>query len=219
MGLLSRCFQEPLRCAGAACIPGIDGRVDEDLTWVNRLKSGDSRAFDFLVKKYQKKLYAVLYNLTANKEDASDLTQDVFVKAFRGIDSFNGKSSFFTWIYRIAVNTGITFVKKNKKTSFYSLENFDDAVSNSAVVDSLSNNYCADKAALLSELNEKLNDALQTLSVKHRAVIVLHEIEGMNQAEVATILKCSEGTVKSRLHYAKEQLKTILKKYLKDDEK
>lgn len=205
----------------AACLADTERQAsaDEDVVWVNRLKSGDVRAFDFLVKKYQRKLYAVLYNLTANKEDANDLTQDVFVKAFRGINSFNGKSSFFTWIYRIAVNTGITFAKKNKKNSFYSLETFNEGASNSHVVELLSDNYCADKVALLRELNEKLNEALQALSVKHRAVVVLHEIEGMNHADVAKVLNCSEGTVKSRLHYAKEQLKEILKKYLKHDEK
>ncbi|MDR2396601.1 MAG: sigma-70 family RNA polymerase sigma factor [Puniceicoccales bacterium] len=192
--------------------------AEEDHHWIRRVKLGNVRAFDFLIRKYQRRLYSVVYNMIANKVDAADLTQEILVKAFRGIHTFKGESHFYTWLYRIALNTTFSFIKKSKKTSHYSLENWDDAEVQANILSHSNDLEMGDRATLLKELQEKLNEALQKLSLNHRTVVVLFEIEGMSHTEIAQMLHCSEGTVRSRLHYAKEQLKQLLKDYLKDYE-
>jgi RNA polymerase sigma-70 factor (ECF subfamily) len=185
-----------------------------DWAVVQKVQAGDVAAFDQLVQKYREHLFSVIYNMTSNREDASDLTQDTFIKAFQAIGRFKGKSSFFTWIYRIAINTTMTFLKKRSRRRYISYENIDEEVSNSEIFERLTAKNRTETGALVQELQEKLNDSLQKLSPKHRTVVVLHEIEGLGHAEIAEITQTSVGTVRSRLHYAKQQLQTYLKDYL-----
>jgi len=187
---------------------------DIDFVIVQRVQSGDVSAFDELILKYRERLYAIIYNLTSNREDAADLTQDAFIKAFGSIDRFKGKSSFFTWLYRIAVNTALTHLKRNRMRRFFSFDSVDEEMAPREVLDVLSQKADSDRAALLGELQERLNEALQKLSPKHRTVVVLFEIEGLNHQEIAEIMDCSVGTVRSRLHYAKQQLQAHLQDYL-----
>src|SRR5690606_29915405 len=126
-----------------------------------------------------------------------------------------GRSSFFTWLYRIAINTTLSYIKRNRLRRFFSLEAMDGTAAATEVVNILSQKHGSDKAALLGELQEKLNDALQKLSPKHRTVVILFEVEGLGHQEIADIMKCSVGTVRSRLHYAKQQLQAHLQDYLK----
>ncbi len=189
---------------------------DRDLDWavVQKVQMGHVGAFDQLVQKYREPIFSIIYNLTGNREDASDLTQDTFIKAFQAIARFKGKSSFYTWIYRIAVNTTMTFLKKSRRRRFINYENINEEVSGSEIVERLTAKSRTEKGVLIQELQEKLNDSLQKLSPKHRTVVVLHEIEGLGHAEIAEITKTSVGTVRSRLHYAKQQLQTYLQDYL-----
>lgn len=186
-----------------------------DWTIIQSVQNGDVGAFDQLVVKYRKRVYSIIYNLTSNQEDAADLTQECFIKSFRSINRFKGNSAFFTWIYRIAVNTTLTHLRKNRFKRFFSLENLDEEGYSEELFNALSSEPNSQKSVFLTELQEKLNEALQTLSTKHRTVIILFEIEGLNHLEIAKILKCSEGTVRSRLHYAKKQLQGLLQDYLK----
>lgn len=190
----------------------------EDFEWLSKFKEGNRRAFDFFVRKYERRLFCIIYNMTSNKEDAADLLQEVFIKVFRSMESFKGDSRFYTWLYRIAVNTTITFLKKARRHSKLSLEDVNTNEALASFLMSFSDDEKGDRATLLKELQEKLNEALQKLSLNHRTVVILFEIEGMSHAEIAHALKCSEGTVRSRLHYAKEQLKQLLSEYLKKDE-
>ncbi len=187
-----------------------------DLDWavVQRVQAGNVGAFDQLVQRYREKIFSVIYNMTSNREDTSDLTQETFIKAFQAIGRFKGKSSFFTWIYRIAINTSMTFLKKRGRRRFISYENIDQEVSNTEIFERLTASSRTEKGALVGELQEKLNESLQKLSPKHRTVVVLHEIEGLEHSEIAEITKTSIGTVRSRLHYAKLQLQSYLKEYL-----
>ena len=145
-----------------------------------------------------------------------DITNEDLEKYFLSIDEKKFKATqVYTWLYRIATNTTLTFLQKNKLRRTMSLENFspdDEAVPEFLLKDPKGEK--GDKQTLLKELQEKLNESLQKLSITHRTVIVLFEIEGMSHAEIGKILGCSEGTVRSRLHYAKEQLKQSLKEYL-----
>lgn len=189
--------------------------ADEDLVIVRKIQDGDVDAFDALILKYRERVYSVIYNLTSNREDASDLTQETFIKAFQSINRFKGKSSFFTWLYRIALNTSLTYLRKNKLRRFFSFEKMVDEDHTEGFIENMTADSDSDKAALMSELQEKLNDAFQKLSVKHRTVITLFEIDGLSHKEIAEIVGASVGTVRSRLHYAKQFLQGELKGYLR----
>ncbi len=186
-----------------------------DFALVQRVQAGDVRAFDQLITKYRERLHAIVYNLTANREDASDLTQEAFIKAFRSIRLFKGESSFFTWLYRIAINTSLTHLKRSRMRRYFSFETLDEELAQSEILEALTDQTHSDKPSLIKELQEKLNEALQRLSPNHRTVVVLFEIEGLSHQEIATIMECSEGTVRSRLHYAKQQLQAYLQDYLR----
>ncbi len=185
-----------------------------DQVLVERVQSGDVAAFDVLVRKYRERLYGIIYNLTSNREDAADLTQEAFIKAFSSINRFRGNSAFFTWLYRIGVNTALSHLKRNRFRRFFSLEHIQEEGSNAQVLETLAAKHKSEKGALLSELQEKLNEAMQKLSSKHRTVVVLFEIEGLSHQEIADIVGCSVGTVRSRLHYAKQQLQADLKQFI-----
>ena len=187
---------------------------DSDSALVERVKLGDTAAFDILTKKYRERLFAVVYNMLGNREDAMDIVQDAFIKAFSKINSFRGSCAFYTWIYRIAVNMAITFMKRARMRRFFSFENSDEEMASKEVLEKLSVNCGGEKAAYLAEIREKLNEALQSLSIKHRTVVILYEIEGLSHQEIAEITGTSPATVRTRLHYAKQQLQALLKDYV-----
>ena len=187
---------------------------DFDLAYVRRVQEGDVAAYDNLVKKYRVSLISIIYNMTGNKEDASDLTQEVFIKAFQSIKSFQAKSSFFTWIYRIAINKTINFIKKSRKQRFINYETINENLIRSDIIEFLTSKNKTEKRVLIAELQEKLNDALQKLSPKHRMVVILYEVEGMSHKEISQIMRSSQGTVRSRLYYAKKELQKYLRGYI-----
>lgn len=189
---------------------------DRDLDWaiVQRVQNGEVSAFNQLVQKYRQPLFSTIYNMTGNREDATDIAQEVFIKAFQSIKRFRGQASFYTWLYRIAVNSSITFIKRAKKQRFINYETIDETLVSSEILEYFTAKTKTEKGALLKELQEKLNEALQKLSPKHRIVVILHEVEGMNHKEIADITKTSEGTVRSRLHYAKKMLQSFLQEYI-----
>ncbi len=190
--------------------------ADADLEVVRRVQTGDVAAFDTLIRKYRERVFGVVYNLTSNREDAADLTQDAFIKAFQSIQRFSGQSSFFTWLYRIAVNSTISHLRKNRLRAFFSLETIDtDAPVARDIIDALTDKTGGDRDTYVRELQEKLNDAMQKLSIKHRTVVTLFEIDGLSHQEIAEVMDCSVGTVRSRLHYAKQLLQAELQPYLR----
>ncbi len=189
---------------------------DEVHRLVSRAIDGDFDAFDQIMLLYRERLYGVIYNMTFNREDAADLTQESFVKAFRSLSKFKRKSSFFTWLYRIGVNLTLTHLKRKKARKFFSFDQLiDQNKSKNHSVEFSSSETSSVKTTLLNELHEKLNEALSKLSDKHRTIVVLFEIDGLSHKEIASIMKCTEGTVRSRLHYAKVQLQSLLSEYIK----
>lgn len=195
--------------------PERQSEADADFVVVKQVQGGDVAAFDKLILKYRERLFGVIYNLTSNREDASDLTQDAFIKAFQSIHRFQGHSSFFTWLYKIGVNATLSHLRKNRLKSFFSLEKIQEDGASSQVIEQLTDKRGADRDSYLRELQEKLNEALQKLSIPHRTVITLFEIDGLSHAEIAEITGSSEGTVRSRLHYAKQFLQGEMTKYLR----
>lgn len=189
--------------------------ADADWVVVKKVQAGDVAAFDKLILKYRERVYSIIYNLCANREDAADLTQGTFIKAFQSINRFQGQSSFFTWLYRIAVNATLTHLRKNKLRTFFSFERITEEDKSSEVLEALTDKTGADREVFVKELQEKLNEALQKLSINHRMVVTLFEIDGLSHNEIAEIMSCSVGTVRSRLHYAKQLLQADLQSYLR----
>ena len=190
-----------------------NGSADEEL--VLKSQQGDMHAFDELVERYHGKIYGLTYNMTSNREDAEDLTQEVFVKAFEALPRFRGKSSFYTWLYRIAVNKTINYRKKRNRKRTLSLDQFDQEIKTDETYHDLTAKGSPLRNISLSELQEKLNEALQHLSEKHRTVVVMHDMQGIPHDEIAKVVKASVGTVRSRLFYARRQMQTELTEFMK----
>jgi RNA polymerase sigma-70 factor (ECF subfamily) len=188
--------------------------VDEKVL-VRQAREGDLEAYNQLVRCYQKRIYATIYHMTANHEDANDLAQESFIKAFQALKSFKGGSSFYTWLYRIAVNKTINFLKQRKNRTHMSLNDLDFNTEHDPDLVALISDKTPRRDADLAELQEKLNEALLKLSESHRLVVVLHDVQGLSHDEIAKVMDCNIGTVRSRLFYARQQLQAWLSNYLK----
>lgn len=187
----------------------------EEAELVRRARRGDLGAYDQLVQRYQERIYATVYHMTANHEDANDLAQEAFIKGFQALKSFKGGSSFYTWVYRIAVNKTINFLKQRKNRSQMSLNDLDFNAEHDRDLVALVSDKTPRREAGLTELQEKLNEAMQKLSEPHRLVVTLHDVQGLSHEEIAKIMDCNIGTVRSRLFYARQQLQGFLSDYLK----
>jgi RNA polymerase sigma-70 factor (ECF subfamily) len=186
-------------------------KLDDAL--VSRTQAGDAGAFDELVVKYSPRLYGLVYNMTSNHEDTNDLLQDVWAKAYRSIKGFRMQSSFYTWVHSIAVNMTINFLKKRGRRHAMSLDDVDSGIQNDKEFLELTATSNPVREADLGELQKRLNEAMLKLSPDHRAVVTMFDIQGMPHAEIAKILKVSEGTVRSRLFYAHRQLQNFLTEF------
>jgi RNA polymerase sigma-70 factor (ECF subfamily) len=195
--------------------PRVSTTPEDEKDLVHRARNGDMEAYDLLVKRYQERIYATVYHMTSNHDDANDLAQDAFIKAYRALKSFKGGSSFYTWLYRIAVNKTINFLKQRKNKSQMSLNDLDFNVENNPDLVALISEKTPRRDAGLAELQEKLNEAMQKLSEDHRMVVTLHDVQGLSHDEIAEIMECNIGTVRSRLFYARQQLQGYLSDYLK----
>src|SRR5271169_3605851 len=194
--------------------PAADAPVAE-MDLVRRAQRGELTAYDELVQRYQERIYATIYHMTSNHEDANDLAQDSFIKAYQALKSFKGGSSFYTWLYRIAVNKTINFLKQRKNRVHMSLNDLDFNTENNPDLVALISDKTPRRAAGLNELQEKLNEALLKLSEQHRLVMVLHDVQGQSHEEIAKVMECNIGTVRSRLFYARQQMQGYLADYLK----
>lgn len=190
-----------------------DASRQQDTELIARTQAGDATAFDELIMKYSQRLYGLVYNMTSNHEDTNDLLQDVWAKAYRSINGFRGQSSFYTWIHSIGVNMTINFLKKRGRRHHMSLDDIDSGIQNDKEFLELTATSSPVREADLSELQKRLNEALQKLSHDHRAVVTMFDIQGMPHAEIAKILGISEGTVRSRLFYAHRQLQNFLTEF------
>ena len=188
---------------------------EEDQLLVERAQNGDTSAFDVLVMKYSGKLYGLIYHMTSNREDSNDLLQDVFARAYRSLKRFRGQSAFYTWIYTIATNLTLNFLKKRNRRQTYSLDDIDQGIERDQEFIEATSGSDPFREAGLNELQQKLNEAMMKLSEDHRAVVTMFDIQGLPHAEIAKIVKVSEGTVRSRLFYAHRQLQSLLSDYLK----
>jgi RNA polymerase sigma factor (sigma-70 family) len=189
---------------------------DAEKDCLRRARAGDLVAYDELVQKYQDRIYGLIYHMTSNHEDSLDLAQDVFVKAWKALSSFKGGSSFYTWIYRIAVNHTLNHLKLRRNRAHHlSLNDVDLNPEADAETFGLVSESLPSEEVGLREMMQRLNEAMQQLSEDHRMVVTLHDIQGLPHEEIAGILQCNPGTVRSRLFYARQQLQALLSDFWK----
>jgi len=184
-----------------------------ELDLVKQCQDGKAEAFDQLVSRYRTRVFGMIYNMVHNEQDAWDLTQDSFLKAWKSIGRFRGQSSFYTWIYRIVTNVTIDWLRK-KQVKGGGAE-FNDELQ-VREVDPAARTVPKAEAAPQErmeqrEIRARIDAAIQQLSPEHRAVILMKEMEDMQYHEIAETLGCSIGTVMSRLFYARKKLQNLLR--------
>ncbi|MGA7305260.1 MAG: sigma-70 family RNA polymerase sigma factor [Rhodothermales bacterium] len=173
-------------------------RIDaDDLSLVRRTVRGDRGAFGALVDRYQKPIYNVALRIVKNPEDAEDIAQTVFMKAYQKLDGFDERYRFFSWIYRIAINESLNF--STRRRSFEALE-----PSMQSAVDS------PEEETIKLDKEERVGDAILELEPEDRAIVILKHFQGFSYAEIGFILNIPEKTVKSRLYTARQRLKDVL---------
>lgn len=190
-------------------------RKDNEL--INAFKDGNTDAFQELVLKYEKRVYNHCMRMVNDEMESYDLTQEVFLKVFRKIKNYEHTYSFYTWLYRITVNCCIDYLRRKKRqvqSVSISANTGDDSGQNGKDQDIPDDSFIPDTVLANKELNEVLKTAINQLSERLRSIILLKEVEGFSYEEIAEILGCSRGTVKSRLFRARERLKEILTEYV-----
>jgi RNA polymerase sigma-70 factor (ECF subfamily) len=187
----------------------------DDKSLVSGAQNGDSHAYQELVERYQKRALSVAIGLCGNPQDAEDLVQEAFLKAYKNLNSFRGTSSFYTWLYRIVYNLAIDLSRKAYRKSEFSSDDISTADAISRNSGNLSDAYIgkvSDPEQYLrsQEIRQSFSKALAELSEEHRIVIVLREIDGLSYTEISDVIGCSKGTVMSRLHHARKKLQAAL---------
>ncbi len=194
--------------------------IDDEL--IARIRRDDAVALEELVSRYEDRVYNLAYRMLGNKEDAEDVLQDTFLNAVRGLDSFKGKSSFSTWLYRVAANAALTKIRKRSRREKSESEFLDDVYSvrqaahSGVVLTDWSTNPAT--SLLDEEARKELQKAIGELPEIYKAVFVLRDVQGLPAAEVAEVLGLSVAAVKSRLHRARLYLRNRLSSYFAEEE-
>ena len=182
--------------------------MENDINIINLVKKGDSRAFDILVVKYQDRLIYSVYKFCKDLELSQDITQEAFVKAFRNIDKFRGESSFYTWIYRIAINTAKNyFSNKSRGAETYNEDILDNALSDMSL-----NSDNPETLLAAEEMKDAVNQAFQNLPDEIRSTLSLREYDGLSYEEIAKVQNCPIGTVRSRIFKGRELINETFSK-------
>lgn len=181
-----------------------------DAELVTAAKGGDQTAFEALVRNHQRNMYSLALRHVGNPEDALDITQEAFFRAYKGLPKFQGNSSFSTWLYRLTVNICIDHMRKKKRGTALPFSALGDTDNPDAIPEIPDLRYLPENAAELAELQEALSKALETLSEEHRLVFILRGVHGLPYQTIAEILDLEAGTVKSRISRARENLRKEL---------
>ena len=184
---------------------------DVDAELVARVQAGDKQAFDLLVLKYQRKIMRLLSRMIRDQAEVEDVAQEAFIKAYRALPQFRGDSAFYTWLYRIAINTARNWLASNSRrpSTPSSYENEDGETFDE--MDNLTDNTTPESELASRQIAQTVNKAIEDLPEDLRTAIVLREIEGMSYEDIAQSMNCPIGTVRSRIFRAREAIATKLR--------
>ena len=185
-----------------------------DAQLVASAQDGDDEAFGKLVETYQRRVYALAFGILRQREDAWDVAQEAFVKAYKNLGRFKGQSAFYTWLYRIAYNLSMDHLRSRARRDSVALD--ENRVVEAAASEEAPKSSHPGESADRRELAKVIQNAMTRLTDKHRAIIVLREIEGLSYEEMAQVLKISKGTVMSRLFHARRNLQALLQPYVEE---
>lgn len=187
----------------------------DEMKLVEKAKSGDTKAFEELIRRTQDKIYNLGLKILGNKEDAADILQETYIKAYESLPNFEGRSSFSTWLYRIATNFALMKLRKDKykKISIDEIKEASDGKYKLEISDWSTNPHFQYKN---EELKEILNEAINNLPPKYKTIFILHDIEGLSLSEISEILSLSISTIKTRIHRSRLYLREKLSEYFKE---
>ncbi len=186
--------------------------MDDEQLLIEKTKGGDSKAFDRLTDLYIKKAYSIAFRYTGNDGDARDIVQESFYKVYVNLHRYNPKFPFSSWFFRILINSSINFSKRERRKRYLFLDRNPKTDVN-PVDETVDINSNPEKQFINKEIKRLLHKGLETLPLKQRSAIILFDLEGFSQQEVARILKCPQGSVMSRLFYGRRKLRKFLEKY------
>lgn len=185
---------------------------EREMDLIARCQQGDHDALREIFEQYHKRVYRIAYGVLRHREDALDVVQEVFIKLYQSIKNFKGRSNFYTYLYRMAMNTAIDHSRKAKRAQFLSI----DEEGGFQPSDEAQNR--PDHIAARKELEERVKWAMEKLPADQKAVLLFREAEGLSYQEIAETMGCSMGTVMSRLHYGRKKLQDLLKDIMKGGE-
>lgn len=181
---------------------------------VQRARSGDEESFGELVKTYHQRLYSLAYGLAGNPDDAREIVQQTWIKAWQKLGSFKEDSEFFTWVYRVASNTGLDYLRRRARRREDELPPGGEWPADARMAQAASQSPRPDREAERAELMAVFEETLDELSPEHRLAITLREVDGLSYEEIADVMKCRKGTVMSRIFYARRRLQERLRELL-----
>lgn len=187
-------------------------KSDNEKTLLKKARNGDIEAFELLVEDYQKKVFNVAYRMMGNSEDANDLVQEALIRIFKSIKNFKEQSSFSTWVYRIVTNVCLDELRRRKNKFTISIDEDIKLEDGNVKRQIESEGPTLEESLESKEIQDIVTKAIEELSNEHKTVIVLRDIQGFSYDEISDIMKCPEGTVKSRINRARKALREILKK-------
>ena len=181
----------------------------EETEMISRCQQGDQEALKEIFEKYHKKVYRIAYGVVRQREEALDVVQEVFIKLFRSVKNFKGRSHFYTYLYRMVMNTAIDHKRKAGKQFMSSLDE------EGSFEPSDEAEKGPERILLQKELEERVKLAMDKLPAEQRAALIFRDVEGLSYQEMAEAMGCSIGTVMSRLHYGRKRMQDSLKDYVK----
>ncbi len=182
-----------------------------DLSLVRRVKKGDYQAFDLLVLKYQSRVIATAFKYVQERQLAEDIAQEAFIKSYKSIDSFREESSFYTWVYRITVNTAKNYLVSSKRKNEVMVS---DLSENDSFYPEKINLDSPQEILKASELRDLILEALSSLGEETRTALSLREFDGLSYEQIAEIVKCPVGTVRSRIFRGREMIEDVIGKHM-----
>jgi RNA polymerase sigma-70 factor, ECF subfamily len=189
--------------------------IAQEAAWIEQIQKGDQRAFNRLVHHHYNRVYRIVYGILRNEENAKDVTQQVWIKVWKKIDTFKGEASFSTWLYRISTFTALDFIRANKKhRKLDSIEASEETEGIKPIQLSSDNTDEQPRTSLRKkEIMAGFQKALTQLNEQHRTALVLREIEGLSYEEIADIMKCKIGTVMSRIFNARKTIQLYMEDF------